>query len=89
MTTAEPQHPGFLELALRHRYPLRRLSTARLPFCRLDSYLAKVCAIDGDALMDPRRLIMINILIDICSSAQVTIANNLCTRQSPGMHHMA
>ena len=42
MTIAEPQHPGFLELALQHRYPLRHLSTAELHFCRLNSYLAKV-----------------------------------------------
>jgi hypothetical protein len=28
--SAEPQHPGFFELALRHRYPLRHLSTAEL-----------------------------------------------------------
>lgn len=40
--SAEPQHPGFLELALRHRYPLRHLSTAELPLCELDSFIAKV-----------------------------------------------
>lgn len=40
--SAEPQHPGFLNLALRHRYPLRHLSTAELPPCELDKYLAKV-----------------------------------------------
>lgn len=42
----EPQHPGFMELALQHRYPLRHLSTADLPFCDLGSYLAKV-QVDG------------------------------------------
>ena len=42
MTSAQPQHPGFFNLALQHHYPLRHLSTAELPFCRLDSYLAKV-----------------------------------------------
>jgi hypothetical protein len=52
MKTAEPQHPGFLELALQHRYPLRHLSTVELPFCALDSYLAKV---QGDGLMAPCR----------------------------------
>ncbi len=40
--SAEPQHPGFFELALRHRYPLRHLSTAELPFCDLGAHLAKV-----------------------------------------------
>ena len=50
MVRAEPQNPGFFELALQHRYPLRHLSIAELPFCRrLDSYLAKVGA--GDGLM--------------------------------------
>jgi hypothetical protein len=42
VTSAEPQHPGFLELALRHSYPLRHLSTADLPSCDLKTYLAKV-----------------------------------------------
>jgi hypothetical protein len=37
-----PQDPGFIELALRHRYSLRHLSTAELPFCELGSYLGKV-----------------------------------------------
>jgi hypothetical protein len=42
MRTEEPQHPGFFELALRHRYPLRHLSTARLPYCELGSYRVQV-----------------------------------------------
>ena len=46
LTSVEPQHPGFVELALRHRYPLRHLSTLDLPFCDLGSYLAKV-QVDG------------------------------------------
>ena len=50
LTSAEPQDTGFLELALRHRYPLRHLSNVELPFCALDSYVAKV---QGDDLMAP------------------------------------
>ena len=42
LTSAEPQHPSFLKMALQHHYPLRHLNTAELPFCRLDSYLSKV-----------------------------------------------
>ena len=39
---ALPQHPGFIGMALRHRYPLRNLDTTELPYCDLGSYLAKV-----------------------------------------------
>ena len=31
LINAEPQHPGFLEMARRHRYPLRHLNTTELP----------------------------------------------------------
>ena len=31
-------------MALQHRYPLRHLGIADLPFCNLDAYLAKVGA---------------------------------------------
>ena len=37
-----PRHPGFLELALQHQYPLRSLITPELPNCALGPYLAKV-----------------------------------------------
>lgn len=40
--SALPQHPGFLDMALRQRYPLRNLDTTELPYCDLGSYLAKV-----------------------------------------------
>ena len=56
--TAVPWHPGFLELALQHQYPLRCLDTVELPYCGLGSYLAKVqcagmtcLAADGSDLM--------------------------------------
>ena len=42
MVWAQPEHPGFLELALQHRYPLCHLSIAELPLCKMDAYLAKV-----------------------------------------------
>jgi hypothetical protein len=43
---AVPRHPGFLELALQHQYPLRHLDTVELPYCDLGSYLAKVQGAD-------------------------------------------
>ena len=39
---AVPRHPGFLELALQHQYPLRSLITSELPNCALGPYLAEV-----------------------------------------------
>jgi hypothetical protein len=50
LTSAEPQHPGFLKMALQHHYPLRHLNTAELSFCKLDSYLSKV---QRNANMEP------------------------------------
>jgi hypothetical protein len=44
MVWAQPHDPRFFELALQHRHPLRHLSIAELPVCRLDSYLAQVDA---------------------------------------------
>jgi hypothetical protein len=53
--TAEPQHPGFLDLALRHRYPLRHLHTGTLPCDELGSYLAQVGAAVADMDTSPHQ----------------------------------
>ena len=43
LINAEPQHPGFFEMAQRHRYPLRHLDTTELPsLCDLGSQLVEV-----------------------------------------------
>jgi hypothetical protein len=56
LRSALPQYPGFIGMALRHRYPLRNLDTAELPYCDLGSYLAQVQsgrAAHLDACMQP------------------------------------
>ena len=70
MVSAEPLHPGFLELAVQHRYPLRHLDTFELPFCRLDEYLAKVQEGGGLMALQCKSTIISRSPMSSCSSTR-------------------